>query len=473
MQQAVDQVTLILERVHKRTKKYSRYNRVKSYIKMAEIEKGLDQCESDLDASMNVFNVNANIIIQRSQTEIQGTIRANRAATDDLLLQILTNQEDMKRIVQYQAAGQHVAERLMEAGQLELRNLRENGGRQEQVQELMIADQRTSSSPPPLAPPPLPQMPQEGERYLQYQRGLFELHRAANIPPTVKSLNGEVTKIGDLAVTGGTYSDVWIGEWLGMEKVALKALRNIKASDKRAQKRFEHEIIVWDQLRHGHILSFYGIVTDLGQIHMVSPWQEHGNVLEYVKNNPESNRIHLLCGAAKGLEYLHSRGIVHGNIKCANILVGSDCEARICDFGMSTVIEEVTEKSASATLTAAGSARWLAPELIEGSITSPTFPADTYSFAMAILELLTGKHPFANLKRDASVIHNIVVLKLMPTRPEVPEVKRWLSDDLWELMLKCWSPKAHNRPVMGVVAAGMKGIEASQSATEFDTMDTS
>jgi hypothetical protein len=40
--------------------------------------------------------------------------------------------------------------------------------------------------------------------------------------------------------------------------------------------------MVWDQLRHDHILSFYGIVTDLGQIHMVSPWQEHGNVLEYV-----------------------------------------------------------------------------------------------------------------------------------------------------------------------------------------------
>lgn len=140
---------------------------------------------------------------------------------------------------------------------------------------------------------------------------------------------------------------------------------------------------------------------------------------------------------------------------------------------MSTVIEEVTEKSASATLTAAGSARWLAPELIEGSIASPTFPADTYSFAMAILELLTGKHPFANLKRDASVIHNIVVLKQIPTRPDLPEVKRWLSDDLWELMRKCWSSEALARPLMGVVAESMKNIEASLPATESDSMDTS
>jgi hypothetical protein len=101
---------------------------------------------------------------------------------------------------------------------------------QEHLQELMVADQRTSS------PPPQPPVPQEGERYLQYQRGLFELHRTTGIPPTVKSLNGEITKIGDLAVTGGTYSDVWIGMWLGEEKVALKSLRNVKASDKKAQK---------------------------------------------------------------------------------------------------------------------------------------------------------------------------------------------------------------------------------------------
>lgn len=52
----------------------------------------------------------------------------------------------------------------------------------------------------------------------------------------MKRLNGEVTKLGDIAIMGGTYSDVWMGEWLGAEKVALKALRNIKATDVKAQK---------------------------------------------------------------------------------------------------------------------------------------------------------------------------------------------------------------------------------------------
>lgn len=130
--------------------------------------------------------------------------------------------------------------------------------------------------------------------------------------------------------------------------------------------------------------------------------------------------------------------------------------ARICDFGMSTVIEEITERAASATLTTAGSARWLAPELIEGSISSPTFDADTYSFAMAILELLTGQHPYAHRKRDASVIHDIVILKKMPPRPS----GIWLTDDLWALMEQCWSANADDRPPMNEVTQQMKAIES-------------
>ena len=64
----------------------------------------------------------------------------------------------------------------------------------------------------------LPQV-HDSQRYLQYQRGLINLHRETGIPPTIKVLNGEVYKTGELAVAGGTYSDIWLGLWLGEEKV--------------------------------------------------------------------------------------------------------------------------------------------------------------------------------------------------------------------------------------------------------------
>jgi hypothetical protein len=101
----------------------------------------------------------------------------------------------------------------------------------------------------------------DDEKYLQYQRGLINLHRTTGIPPTIKRLDGEVTKLHDQAIAGGTYSDIWLGMWLGEEKVnlyrdamlvddqhviqvALKALRNIKASDPKAQTvRFSNQAV--------------------------------------------------------------------------------------------------------------------------------------------------------------------------------------------------------------------------------------
>jgi serine/threonine protein kinase len=135
-------------------------------------------------------------------------------------------------------------------------------------------------------------------------------------------------------------------------------------------------------------------------------------------------------------------------------------EACICDFGMSKVIEDVTDKSASATLTAIeGSARWLAPELIEGSALSPTKASDVYSFAMAMLELVTTKRPYSDRKRDASVIHDITVKKRTPAFPGDPEARKWLNAGMWRLMEDCWNNSSVERPQMPDVAERMKDVE--------------
>ncbi len=131
-------------------------------------------------------------------------------------------------------------------------------------------------------------------------------------------------------------------------------------------------------------------------------------------------------------------------------------EACICDFGMSKVIEEVTERNASLTLTQGGSARWLAPEVIEGK--SPSKEADIYSFSMAILELLTGRLPYADCRNDAQVIHNIVVLGRLPVRPQNNAAELWLSDDLWNLMQRAWNKEASFRPSMSEMSFRIREI---------------
>ncbi len=120
---------------------------------------------------------------------------------------------------------------------------------------------------------------------------------------------------------------------------------------------------------------------------------------------------------------------------------------------MAKVIEDVTEMLASATLTESGSARWLAPEVIDGA--SPTRQADTYSFAMAILELLTGHHPFLESRRDAAVIR-AVINQVQPKRPTDPAVQVWLTDELWTLMKLCWSRVISSRPSMETIVAELR-----------------
>lgn len=127
---------------------------------------------------------------------------------------------------------------------------------------------------------------------------------------------------------------------------------------------------------------------------------------------------------------------------------------------MSKIIEEVTEQAASVTLTSSGSARWLAPELIEGNINSPTKATDSYAFAMTALELLTGKHPYANQKRNAAVIHEKVVKRLLPPRPRDDDADKWISNDLWGLMLACWQP-AEDRPSLADIRSHLEKIHSA------------
>ncbi|KAF9653023.1 kinase-like protein [Thelephora ganbajun] len=275
-----------------------------------------------------------------------------------------------------------------------------------------------------------------------------------NEAPPVKRLDGEVTRLGEIAFAGGLCCEVWIGRWekgggekVDVEKVALKALRTLK-SPERARKRLERELPSWAELRHQNILPFYGIVTDIvPRLYMVSPWQENGNLLVYVKNNRQQNKNYLLRGSAAGLSYLHSRGVVHGSVKCKNVLISHEGEPQICDFGIARIVEEINENTISKTVSSGDVVRYSAPELIENNNVSATTHSDTYSFAMLTLECITEEVPFSNLTRDAAVIHARISKRQCPPRPDADR-KDLFSDGLWDLMTRCWAVKPDHRPTM-------------------------
>ena len=89
--------------------------------------------------------------------------------------------------------------------------------------------------------------------------------------------------------------------------------------------------------------------------------------------------------------------------------------------------------------------RYSALELIENTKAPATTDSDTYSFAMLILECITEEIPFSNLPSYAGVIHARISKRQTPPRPDG---QNRISDDLWDLMIRCWSVTLHQRPTM-------------------------
>lgn len=98
--------------------------------------------------------------------------------------------------------------------------------------------------------------------------------------------------------------------------------------------------------------------------------------------------------AALGMHYLHTQQppVVHRDLKSANLLLDAHWTAKVCDFGLSRIMEGV-ELSGVATQNMVGTCQWAAPELLRGEALAAA--CDVWSFGVVVWELLTGAHPFA------------------------------------------------------------------------------
>ncbi|KAF9517409.1 hypothetical protein BS47DRAFT_531724 [Hydnum rufescens UP504] len=125
------------------------------------------------------------------------------------------------------------------------------------------------------------------------------------------------------AVTAGSYATVFKGSWKS-RPVALKLLRSANRPEI-AKKRFQGEIGIWRELRHRNVLPFFGhYADDNGAMYMISPWCQHGDINNYLLLSPNTDREILVLQLLYGLEYLHERGVIHGDLRGANILISDD-----------------------------------------------------------------------------------------------------------------------------------------------------
>ncbi|CAE6409559.1 unnamed protein product [Rhizoctonia solani] len=201
-----------------------------------------------------------------------------------------------------------------------------------------------------------------------------------------------------------------------------------------------------------------GLALYRGYISMVSEWMSNGNLTSYIRTNPTVDRMGLCVGICAGLFYIHEKGMVHGDLKGANVMISSTGEPLIADFG-NAHLRELTLRFTNTTNPGL-SFRWAAPELFTEEDNKPNTKSDVYAYGM---ETFTGKIPFED-KSERWILKSLSLGTLSPNRPE-----NGINDELWEILSSCWVRDPDTRPSMSVVMeqlriAGMSALPASLEA---------
>ncbi|KAF8058732.1 kinase-like domain-containing protein, partial [Lyophyllum atratum] len=291
--------------------------------------------------------------------------------------------------------------------------------------------------------------------------------------PTCYELDG-VTTIGDSPVSDGGFALIYKGSFrarLVCLKVIPRMERATEARVKRWLKDCSKESILWGQLSHPNLLPFYGVYRFKGEVAFVSPWMEHGDVNQYLRQSEhrDANRVLLLLDIARGLQYLHRKGIVHGDLKGRNILVNESGRACVADFGLSSIsdINILAWASQSSVASKGGTSRWQAPELLHPTSvadTRNTMASDMYAWSCVAYEIFTGDIPFPHIEND-NLVKEEIRKGDRPEKPSAssPSVTKWgLTEDIWRLMWKCWETNRLMRPTVGQVVESLSTMLSSE-----------
>ncbi|KAG8883272.1 hypothetical protein FRB97_006967, partial [Tulasnella sp. 331] len=282
-----------------------------------------------------------------------------------------------------------------------------------------------------------------------------------------KHLKGRVRRTGKAPYAEGGFSDVWRGELDGegdssIEKaslrvVAVKVLRAVMIKDnsavsRRMLKRLQREVRVWHRLKHPHIAPLRGYAFGCDKKPwLVSPWYENGDVSSYLLKHPSANRKKILIQILDAMIYLHSQGIVHGDLKGRNVLVDSTGDVALCDFGLAKLLDN-DPTSFSTSSFGMGTLRWCAPELFRDTDVTHTKETDVWSFACLTLEILTGHIPFHYHDKNGWLMINIPK-GAIPERQDYTELPA--ENKIWDVLEACWRLDPTRRPSMGNLSAAI------------------
>jgi serine/threonine protein kinase len=245
----------------------------------------------------------------------------------------------------------------------------------------------------------------------------------------------------------GGLAEVYVGTHTTLgHKVAVKILRNLNEEDSDALTRFEREAQVIAKLRHPNIVQVHDFDTGDHQPYLVMEYIEGPSLSKYLNSLHERNQrlpllqvVHLMNSIASALQYAHSHGVIHRDIKPGNILLTSisepilvgkplpeDFEPILTDFGL---VRFLDPSHASSTGHIVGTPAYMSPEQARGEKIDPR--TDVYSFGIVLYELLAGHPPF-----EGESTISILFKQLNEPPPPIPGLSSFIKTVLKHTLAK-------------------------------------
>ena len=206
----------------------------------------------------------------------------------------------------------------------------------------------------------------------------------------------------------GGMGSVWLAEDIQLDKkhFAIKMLPSVLVSNARAYRQLKSEALVAMKLTHPNIVTLRAFEENGGNPFLVMDYIEGrtlDNCLEEWGNLSPEETAAVLRPIAEALDYAHTQGIVHRDIKPGNVIVRSDGMPFILDFGIAREVQEsmthVTGNPSSGTLL------YMSPEQLVGEGPQPA--QDIYSFAAMAYECIKGKPPFTRGDIEYQIVNKV------------------------------------------------------------------
>jgi len=207
---------------------------------------------------------------------------------------------------------------------------------------------------------------------------------------------------------GGT-AEVWRAQDESLARAVALKLVTVPTDDSAARAGEEARLLA--RLNHPGLVPVYDAGTDArGRPWVVMELVEGETLADTLKRGPVPSARAAVVGRsiAEALAYVHAQGLLHRDVKPANILVGDDGRVRLTDFGIARLVDAARVTSTGMMV---GTASYLAPEQVAGEPVGPA--ADVYALGLVLLECLTGQREYAGSTVE-------VALARLHRPPDVP-----------------------------------------------------